>query len=394
MKKMIFGLLIQTTLVQAAVTVSGISSGGFMAAQLGVIYSDEISGVGTVAGGFYGCASDHFEQMHQLAESNFMNDKALFLLNTFNPIHRAVNICMKAPTLAIVNSDRAEAFADQKLIADTKNIKNQKVYIYQGQGDKVVSPKMQKQLKDFYLKMSVPEKNIQLSTSKGGHNFPTDQKNLNACSEQGVPYISSCNKNVAGEILNFLVSPKLVRTKADIRNMHVISQKQDSRPDSISEYGYLVSSQKCLDNPAKCNLHVALHGCEMNDSFSSAFDKKFQQTMLLDAGFMMTGIYKMRSSLDLFSPFSPHIGQKKDDMGLMTFVKSSGYADYVEKNNLMVLFPQTQISEKSYPYNPKGCWDWIGTSGSNHLTNKGVETAWLMDLIHAVQKNPNELILN
>ena len=39
------------------VTVSGISSGGYMAVQLGVAYSTVFSAVGVVAAGPYGCAS-------------------------------------------------------------------------------------------------------------------------------------------------------------------------------------------------------------------------------------------------------------------------------------------------------------------------------------------------
>lgn len=42
-------------------TVSGISSGGFMAVQMHVIYSDHFSGAGVVAGGPFYCAQDNVE---------------------------------------------------------------------------------------------------------------------------------------------------------------------------------------------------------------------------------------------------------------------------------------------------------------------------------------------
>jgi poly(3-hydroxybutyrate) depolymerase len=42
------------------ISVSGISSGGFMAVQLHVAYSSLFKGVGVVAGGPYYCAQDQF----------------------------------------------------------------------------------------------------------------------------------------------------------------------------------------------------------------------------------------------------------------------------------------------------------------------------------------------
>src|ERR1700761_1147685 len=41
----------------ARTSVSGLSSGGFMAVQYGVAFSASVQGIGVVAGGPYGCAS-------------------------------------------------------------------------------------------------------------------------------------------------------------------------------------------------------------------------------------------------------------------------------------------------------------------------------------------------
>ena len=72
---------------------------------------------------------------------------------------------------------------------------------------------------------------------------------------------------------------------------------------------------------------------------------------------------------------------------------NSGYIDYAEKNNLMILFPQTWITEANFPYNPKGCWDWFGWTGSNYASKKGTEASWMMSFIQAVSANPKSFIL-
>ena len=46
----------QLTLDPAGTTVSGLSSGAFMAVQMHVAFSDRIAGAGVIAGGPYGCA--------------------------------------------------------------------------------------------------------------------------------------------------------------------------------------------------------------------------------------------------------------------------------------------------------------------------------------------------
>jgi hypothetical protein len=395
-QKILMVLLAQilcTTNISAAlatpksVTISGISSGGFMAAQMGVIYSEQISGVGLVAGGFYGCAGNHFQDMYQLAQINGTGDRALFLWGPMNPLYQALEICMKSPSLAQTNTEQVTDLYRKNLIADPKNLVRQKIYIYQGLNDKTVHPDMQLKTKDFYTALNVSSKNILLSQSEGAHTFPTDQKNLNSCSEEDVPYVSSCHKNVSGEILNFLIGPELQRTPLNLKNIYTVKQNLQKKPNSIADYGYVIANQYCVQNPEKCHLHVALHGCDMSDSYDKDFDAAYRQYALF-------GYLKMRTKSET-PPLSrlPYIEQKINKMGLQQFVQHSGYGDYVEKNNVIVLFPQTQITVQSYPNNPKGCWDWYGATGEKYSTNQGSETKWLMSYISSIQKNIKKYIV-
>ena len=153
---------------------------------------------------------------------------------------------------------------------------------------------------------------------------------------------------------------------------------------------YLYASQKCLDNPNSCDTHVALHGCEMSDSFDAAFDKRYSEQVA------KTQILGMRTKAQrsIFRRQLPVIEEKEIKFGTLKFAMLSGYIELAEKNDLMVLFPQTWITPESYPYNPKGCWDWFGATGSDYATNKGVESSWLSQYIKEVTKNPKKYILS
>lgn len=372
-------------------TISGISSGGFLAAQMGVIYSDKISGIGTVAGGFYFCAQNHLQDKIQASQADREGTRALFRLDPKNPIYQAVNVCMGSPREAEMTFNVVADNFKAGLIANPENIKSQKVFVYQGTQDRVVKFQMQSKLEEFYTKLGVLPDNLELvEHPRGAHNFPTDQPHNQPCITQGVPYVASCNYNAAGAILAHLLNDTtLVREKSD--SLYVVTQTPTTanapeRPSSVATYGYLAASQKCLDNPSSCHLHVALHGCEMSDSFDDAFDRNYSREAA-------AGLVYMRTKKQLL-PLSQlsYIEQKKNNYGLKKFAFTAGYMDYVEKNNLMVLFPQTWITADNYPYNPKGCWDWFGWTGRDYATNKGKEASWLMNWIQEVKTSPKSFI--
>src|SRR5262245_6211542 len=118
MKKVILALTLITSIADANLTISGISSGGFMAAQMATIYSDQFSGVGTVAGGFYFCAQDYFQK--KMKEARLVGTYNLSLFQTRvdnehlfsgkpreiigldpkNPMYQAIDICMRDPAKA------------------------------------------------------------------------------------------------------------------------------------------------------------------------------------------------------------------------------------------------------------------------------------------------------
>lgn len=419
-------------------SISGISSGGFMAAQMGVIHSDRISAVGTVAGGVPYCAGDHFPVRYNQTLSaglllvrlndTLLRSPAAFVMKSVgqylkeliriapeNPTYQAVGVCMAQPELTHaqgadepMNLEFVSAFRKEGLIADPANIASQRVFVYHGEKDDVIGVAMQERMREFYERFGVSRGNLALERGIGSHNFPTDRPpgpgGGIACNAESVPYLASCGNDVAGKILKHSLSRELSRGRFPRSNLYKISQKTALHTSSVAEYGYLAASKRCLEQPGRCGLHVALHGCKMSDSYDDAFQKAYEErifsTMILHVTDEPVSIWP--SPFELAGPLS--ITRKIPQLGALRFAMDSGYGEYAEANDLMILFPQTEITSANYPLNPKGCWDWFGwtqtedvksmgaSAGRLYATNRGREARWLHDLAERVQTDPRALI--
>jgi len=401
-------------------SISGISSGGFMAVQMATIFSNDFIGVGSVAGGFFYCAKNGLQEQIAAGQNNLLGMQNLLLFepsgklnpqtlapefrpSVNNPIYMSVGICMGNPRLAKLPS-LSQFEYDQK-IQPLDNFKKLQVYIYNGQSDTIVRNTMVQKLQEFYLKNGVKKKQIKITQTKGGHNFPTKKNGLNSCDSQNVPYVASCNYDAAGDILSHLLKKPLQPMAPEMRNLFIVDQTLDHQnininhlstkdlkqpTKSVSSYGYLYASDTCLNSPERCHMHVALHGCEMSDSFDKDFDDSFQKQII---NYKIMG---MRSEQDRQIPMTnlPTIEERNNKFGAYYFARNSGFIEYAEKNNLMILFPQTWITEDNYPYNPKGCWDWYGWTGANYATQFGAEPQWLINYIKKIKKEPKSYILN
>lgn len=415
MKKIFFAIFISLSFSlsshsndQIKYTISGISSGGFMANQMATIFSSQFSGVGTVAGGFYYCAQAHLPKQIK-KDASTIGTGNLFLFEPIasapwlhpqkgNPLYQS-SICMGSPEQAILPDAYLKANVENKLVDPLSNVSDQKVFIYQGESDSTVKVQMQERLKSYYLSVGVKESNIAMLTGKGNHNFPTDRKDGINCNQSKTPYVASCDLNLASILLAHLFDDKMIRTEINKNHIYVVDQTTEllnlSKTEtdwmmpapSIAPYGYLYANDKCLANPKSCHMHIALHGCKMTDSFNEDFQNQYQNQVLYYR------IVSMRSKKTAMFPNLPVIEDKTNNYGLLKFVLDSGYIEYAEENDLMILFPQTWITENNFPYNPNGCWDWFGWTGENYATNVGSETKWLMNFIHSISANPKKHIM-
>src|SRR6202048_145579 len=166
-------------------SISGISSGAFMAVQFGTAWSSVIKGVGIVAGGPVWCAKADAD--------DFINAFTL-------PIMAATGSCMSGP-LSDLSSFFAKADAKSASgdIDSLQFVRRQKVYVFHGYNDAVVAKSVTDAAADFYRHyLGEPHRgNLYYQTTIGaGHSLVIAQDphkaGLNDCSDNAVPYIDQC----------------------------------------------------------------------------------------------------------------------------------------------------------------------------------------------------------
>ncbi len=287
-------------------TVSGLSSGAFMAGQFAVAYSGIVSGAGIVAGGPYYCSGSPgiFPYIPYMVNA---------MSACMNPAESNV-----APPVAAVLWDAAQNFARQGLIDDTANLKRQRVYLFNGTQDKTVTRPVVDQTNAFYQLAGVPPAQIRyVNTVDAGHAIVTDKSTDQACPATAPPYINDCDFMQAGEILRHIF-PNLNPAATTLSGKFVTFNQRGflhSPYSSMSNTAYAYVPKAC--DTQSCRVHVAFHGCRQS---------------------------------------AATVGDR--------FYKGTGYNELADTNNMIVLYPQVDASPV-YPYNPRGCWDFWGYTSVN-----------------------------
>src|SRR5438309_2854615 len=118
-------------------SISGISSGAFMAVQFGVSWSSIVKGVGVIAGGPYYCAQGTATDG---------------LLGNLGPALTATGPCMKGPPPDLEPLfEKTDEWARRGDVDDPHNIAKQRIYVFAGYNDSIVNPKVGGAAYRFYL---------------------------------------------------------------------------------------------------------------------------------------------------------------------------------------------------------------------------------------------------
>ena len=309
-------------------SVSGLSSGAYMAGQIQVAHSKNIVGVGLVAGGPYGCA--------ETETSQFLPFWPLVIGQN---IAQALNACMKTEW-GVPDADdrveRAKELAEDGEIDPLSGLGSDKVYLYSGKQDATVTRPVVEAAKAFYEKAGVPAANIAYVQGEGGHAFLTENAG-GACGVSERPYVSDCDYGQAKAILSWIYGETAIPTDAPKGQFLVFDQSPFAEPgDGFADEGVVYVPETCASQ-AGCRLHIVLHGCE----------------------------------------------QSREAVG-DDFLKSSGYAELADTNRLVLLFPQIDASTT----NSKGCWDWWGYTGLGYLGKDAPQIAAIWAMVEKLQKAP------
>ncbi len=221
------------------ITVSGISSGGYMATQFHIAHSEKIAGVAIIAGGPYWCAR--------------------------NSISRALSYCMKGGNGTDPNtvSDYVNKSQHGKIIDNVANLKNDKVWIFHGANDIVMANSVSRAIKDFYTQYTDDKNIVTVYNIPVNHGMPTIDTGI-SCESIGSSFLNACNYDAAGEILKTFYGSINARGEANgqLKTIDQTAYKDAQFADS----GYLYIPNSCKDNET-CRLHTVFHGCKQSSEF-------------------------------------------------------------------------------------------------------------------------------
>jgi poly(3-hydroxybutyrate) depolymerase len=329
----------------ARTSVSGLSSGAFMAIQYGVAFSGNTIGMGVIAGGPYNCV--------------YVNAGGIDTCMTGNPDGAA-------------SYAAAQGLADRGQIDPVSNLTAQKIYLFSGTKDDTVKQTVMNAVLAFFQSADVPASNVQyVRQYPAGHAFISPSSG-NACGATAAPYVNRCAVagspgaggtpdtyaaggtpdtyaaggtpdtyyDQPGAVLTQIYGPLTPPASALSAKPVAFDQTEFISPErstmsSMAETGYVYIPASCAQGGSEhCAVHVVFHGCQQG------------------AATVRGAVYS-----------------------------KVGYNNWADSNGIIVLYPQAVVSS-FIPYNPQGCWDWWGYSGLDFQVRSGIQLAAVRAMVN------------
>lgn len=305
------------------VTVSGLSSGGYMAVQFHVAHSGAVSGAGVFAAGPYYCAQGSVFT----ARFNCMTPGA------WTPLPATDVLAAQTALLA-----RTDA------IDPTAHLGRARVWLFSGTRDETVDASVVAALRAFYLRVGVaPERIAFVHDRPAGHALVTASAGL-ACAVTAPPFINDCDYDAAGALLAQLLGPLDPPAGAESGRVLRFDQKRfaagDAHSISLADAGFAYVPRAC--ESARCRVHVAFHGCRQS---AEAIGERFVR----DAGYN-----RWADTNRLIVLYPQTIGRNGWSMAGLRW---------------------------SFVFNPRACWDWWGYTGPDYMTKAGPQIAAVKAMI-------------
>jgi poly(3-hydroxybutyrate) depolymerase len=206
----------------------------------------------------------------------------------------------------------------------TSNLKGQKSYLFSGLDDTTVYQSVMKALntEDEHYSIATTTN----FTTAAGHGWVTPDVST-SCSTTASPYLINCGFDAEQTFLTLLYGSLNARNNGTLTgsliefNQNPFVAGGVAATYSMDSNGWLYVPAACASGTT-CKLLVALHGCAQ--SYTS-------------------------------------VGN--------AFVAESGLNEWADTNDLIVLYPQAIPTS----YNPYGCWDWWGYTGSDYSATEGIQ---------------------
>ena len=234
------------------------------------------------------------------------------------------------PAIALLETETESSGAAGQ-IDPPSSLAGSRAWLFTGTRDRTVASSVVDALGAYYAAFKVQTTVVR--DKPAGHAMVTEGFG-NRCDTTGAPYINDCHYDAAGEMLRFLLGP-LSSPAPPSGSLIKFDQKRyaggDAYAMSLADEGFVYIPKSC--ETERCRIHVAFHGCRQN------------------------------------------IGALGE-----AFVREAGYNRWAESNRLIVLYPQT-IARYLWTFNPRGCWDWWGYTGSGYATKDGAQMRAVMAMV-------------
>ena len=303
-------------------SVSGLSSGAFMTVQLHLAHSASFAGAGVIAGGPYRCAESY---------------RAAALVAEDAYVQAALNICMNPLTdRTAPDVDHLVALARHTAatgrIDPLENLADDRVYVFSGRRDRVVSSRVVSRTERFYQALGVGELRYD-DTQDAGHAIVTRNPEDSELPANQPPYINRGSfwqsHAILQHIYEGLNDPSPEPTGTLLRFDQTEFFGGETRA-SMSPIGYAYVPRSVAEG-APARVHIALHGCKQGYNYVDYVNGRAD------------------------SANQPPYGNR--------YFTTTGYNEIADSNDIIVLYPQAEGFDDGATQNPDGCWDWWGYTG-------------------------------
>lgn len=387
----------------AQISVSGISSGGFMAHQFHVAHSQQIMGAGIVAGGPYYCArGSMLDAVTRCSEFVMLECQRLGLdpglCGKTDRAPKSRSAVERAARASFAEARKQEAAGK---ISQLDNLRDDRIYLFSGAYDSIVPHGVMATVFHFYAdsdKGAVRQGNIDFSgTFPARHTMVRDGFNKPA-------------GDVVGNCALPPAPPPPAETDAYIDDCEAVARKQETENHCLCPPAPVAGGKAAAACPPPDKLAVCkdlkdvdlagailerIYGAqalnqgrvEVQESELRAFDQRqvfgkfsdIPSTALQDASMAREGYVFIPETCRDGRPCRLHVAFHGCRQGGATdhrrghtgnlFAKFAGYNEWAKANDIIILYPQIQARSLG-PINPRGCWDWWG----QNYTHAGYHT--------------------
>ncbi len=226
--------------------VSGLSSGAFMASQVGVGFSSYVKYVGVVAGGSTWCSKGQ--------------------------LSNATGMCMAATTAGIgptpadyvswINARSTDGSIDNK-----SNLAAQRWWLFSGASDTTVYPYVD-DANQTVMNSFVSAGNLVYVNRRSGtaHTMPTLSYG-GACGTTASPWVGNCSYDAAGAMFAHMYGTLNARNGGTLGGTYIDFDQTEfiTSGHGVAATGHAYIPAACASG-ALCKAHIALHGCKQMDA--------------------------------------------------------------------------------------------------------------------------------